>query len=189
MSPQVSRTLLSILSVFNNAVLSIVSTHLPISKSSSPSINPLVVVHQLPLVSPSSSCSIFFSSLPKDLRYLSLFLPSFNYPIIVIIYSLEFFTSVTSDGFSLEIEWQHNLLKSPGLFPVFWPSLIMLSFGWSQLVCQLPIIIIIIIIIIITIIIMIPSRVFHTSVTSLEFEWQQVTSNLKDSSQYFSPSQ
>ena len=31
-----------------------------------------------------------------------------------------------------------SLLKSPGLFPVFWPFSIMLSFGWSLLVRQLP---------------------------------------------------
>ena len=31
-----------------------------------------------------------------------------------------------------------NLLKSPGLFSVFWPFSIMLSFGWSLPVRQLP---------------------------------------------------
>ena len=31
-----------------------------------------------------------------------------------------------------------SLLKSPGLFLVFWPFSIVLSFGWSPLVCQLP---------------------------------------------------
>ena len=31
-----------------------------------------------------------------------------------------------------------SLLKSPGLFSVFWPFSIMLSFGWFPLVCQLP---------------------------------------------------
>ena len=31
-----------------------------------------------------------------------------------------------------------SLLKSPGLFLVFWPFSIMLSFGWSPLVRQLP---------------------------------------------------
>ena len=31
-----------------------------------------------------------------------------------------------------------SLLKSPGLFSVFWPFSIMLSFGWSPLVRQLP---------------------------------------------------
>ena len=31
-----------------------------------------------------------------------------------------------------------SLLKSPGLFLVFWPFSIILSFRWSLLVCQLP---------------------------------------------------
>ena len=43
-SPQVSRTLLSILAVLNNAVVWIVSTRPPTSKSSSPFSNPLVTV-------------------------------------------------------------------------------------------------------------------------------------------------
>ena len=43
-SPQVSRTLLSILAVFNNVVVWMVSTRALISKSSSPFNNPLVTV-------------------------------------------------------------------------------------------------------------------------------------------------
>ena len=43
-SPQVSRTLLSILAVLNNIVVWMVSTRLPTSKSSSPFSNPLVTV-------------------------------------------------------------------------------------------------------------------------------------------------
>ena len=43
-SPQVSRTLLSILAVFNNAIVSMVSTRSPASKSSRPFNNPLVSV-------------------------------------------------------------------------------------------------------------------------------------------------
>ena len=43
-SPQVSKTLLSILAVLNNVVLWIVSTRPPTSKSSSPFSNPLVTV-------------------------------------------------------------------------------------------------------------------------------------------------
>ena len=48
-SPQVSRTLLSILAVFNNAVVWMVSTCPPTSKSSSPFINPLVTVPKAPI--------------------------------------------------------------------------------------------------------------------------------------------
>ena len=49
MSPQVSRTLLSILAVFNNAVVWMVSTPLPTSKSSRPFNNPLVTVPKVPI--------------------------------------------------------------------------------------------------------------------------------------------
>ena len=48
-SLQVSRTLLSILAVLNNAVVWIVSTRQPTSESSSPFINPLVTVPKAPI--------------------------------------------------------------------------------------------------------------------------------------------
>ena len=48
-SPQVSRILLSILAVLNNAVVWIVSSRPPTSKSSSPFNNPLVTVLKAPL--------------------------------------------------------------------------------------------------------------------------------------------
>ena len=48
-SPQVSRTLLSILAVFNNAVVWMVSTRSPTSKSSKPFNNPLVTVPKAPI--------------------------------------------------------------------------------------------------------------------------------------------
>ena len=47
--PQVSRTLLSILAVLNNAVVWMVSTYPPTSKSSSPFNNPLVTVPKAPI--------------------------------------------------------------------------------------------------------------------------------------------
>ena len=48
-SPQVSRTLLSILSVLNNVVVWMVSTRPLTSKSSSPFSNPLVTVPKVPI--------------------------------------------------------------------------------------------------------------------------------------------
>ena len=48
-SPQVSRTLLSILTVFDNAVVWMVSTRPPKSKSSRPFNNPLVTVPKAPI--------------------------------------------------------------------------------------------------------------------------------------------
>ena len=49
-SPQVSRTLLSILTVLNNAVVLMVSTPPPISNSSSPFSNPFVTVPNAPII-------------------------------------------------------------------------------------------------------------------------------------------
>ena len=48
-SPQVSRTLLIILAVFNDAVVCMVSTQPPTSKSSRPFDNPLVIVPKAPI--------------------------------------------------------------------------------------------------------------------------------------------
>ena len=48
-SPQVSRTFLSIQAVFNNAVVGMVSTRPPTSKSSRPFNNPLVTVPNAPI--------------------------------------------------------------------------------------------------------------------------------------------
>ena len=48
-STQVSRTLLSILAVFNNAVIVMVSTHLPTSKSSRSFNNPSVTMPKAPI--------------------------------------------------------------------------------------------------------------------------------------------
>ena len=90
--------------------------------------------------------------------------------------------------FHISISWwsftgdwvRASLLKSPGFFSGFWPSSIMLLFGWSQLSRQLPnppgpLIIIIIIIIIIYFF-----RVFHISVSWWSFtrDWE-TASHLK----------
>ena len=48
-SPQVTKTLLSILAVLNNAVVWMISTRTPTSKSSSPINNPLVTVTNAPI--------------------------------------------------------------------------------------------------------------------------------------------
>ena len=62
-SPQVSRTLLSILAVLNNAVVWMVSTRPPTSKSSSPFSNPLVIVPNAPITIGIivTACSTVFS--------------------------------------------------------------------------------------------------------------------------------
>ena len=73
--PQVSRTLLSILAVLNNAVVWMVSTCPPTSKSSSPFSNPLVSVPNAPITTGIIvTCMFlsFFNSLARS-RYLSFF--------------------------------------------------------------------------------------------------------------------
>ena len=80
-SPQVSRTLLSILAVLNNAVVLIVSTRPPTSKSSSPFSNPLVTVPNAPItIGIIVTCMFhsFFNSLARS-RYLSFFSHSFSF--------------------------------------------------------------------------------------------------------------
>ena len=80
-SPQVSRTLLSILAVFNNTVVRMVSTRPPTSKSSRPFNNHLVTVPKtlitIGIIVTFMSHS-FFSSLARS-RYLSLFSHSFSF--------------------------------------------------------------------------------------------------------------
>ena len=80
-SPQVSRTLLSILTVLNNAVVWMVSTRPPTSKSSSPFNNPLVTVPKAPIkigIIVTNMFHSFFNFLER-LRYLSFFLHSFSF--------------------------------------------------------------------------------------------------------------
>ena len=80
-SPQDSRSLLSILAVLNNAVVWMVSTHPPTSKSSSPFSNPLVTVPNSPItIGIIVTCMFhrFFNSLARS-RYLSFFSHSFSF--------------------------------------------------------------------------------------------------------------
>ena len=58
--------------------------------------------------------------------------------IIVIIYSFRVFHISVTWWFFTGVWVTASLLKSPGLFSVFWPFSIILSFGWSLLVLQLP---------------------------------------------------
>ena len=57
---------------------------------------------------------------------------------IAIIYSFRIFHISASWWSSTGVWVTARLLKSPGLFSVFWPFSIMLSFGWSPHVGQLP---------------------------------------------------
>ena len=86
-SPQVSRTLFSILAVLNNAVFWMVSTRQPISKSSRPYSNSLVTVPKAPItIGIIVTCMFhsFFNSQARS-RYLSFFSHSIMIMIIIII--------------------------------------------------------------------------------------------------------
>ena len=80
-SPQVCRTFLCILAVLNNAVVYMVSTRPPTSKSSSPFSNPLVTVPNAPItISIIVTCMFhsFFNSIARP-RYVSFFSHSFSF--------------------------------------------------------------------------------------------------------------
>ena len=111
-SPQVSRTLLSILAVFNNAVVWMVSTRLPTFKSSRSFNNPFVTMPKAPItisIIVTFMFHSFFNSLARS-RYLSLFSHSFSF----ILWSAD-----TAKSTILQIFCFYWLLL--GL--VFWPRL------------------------------------------------------------------
>ena len=135
-SPLVSRTLQSILVVFNNAVVWMVSTRSPTSKSSRPFNNPLVTVPKAPItigIIVTFIFNSFFNSLARS-RYLSLF----SLLLLLLYTLLEFFHISVSWWFFTGVLVTASLHKSPGLFSVFWLSSIMLTFGWCPLIRQLP---------------------------------------------------
>ena len=146
-SPQVSRTLPSILSNHNKAVVWMVSSRPIISKSCT---NPLVTVQ---LVTPSLSYStVFYNSLARS-RYSSVFSLSLNFILwsagtaksiirqvlfffcwllfggvcafhfpyhLFVFYFLRVYHFSISWWFSTGIWVTASLIKSPGLFSVFW---------------------------------------------------------------------
>ena len=85
-SPQVSRTLLSILAVLNNAVVWMVSTRPPTSKSSSPFSNPLVTVPKAPItIGIIVTCMLhsFFFQFPSKVEVLILLFTFFQFYSVV----------------------------------------------------------------------------------------------------------
>ena len=80
-SPQVSRTLLSILAVLNNAVLWMVFTRPPTSKSLSPFNNPLIAATNAPITIDIIVTCMFHSFFNSQARsmYLSFFSHSFSF--------------------------------------------------------------------------------------------------------------
>ena len=108
-SPQVSRTRLRILAVLSSAVVWIVSTRPPTSKSSRPFNNPFVIVPNEPITIGTIVTFMFHS--------------------FIIIYSSRIFHISISWWFFTGVWVTASFLKSPGHVSVFWPSLAMLSFG------------------------------------------------------------
>ena len=122
-SSQVSQTLLSILAFCNNAVVWMVSTRPPTSKSSSPFDNPLVTVPKAPItigVIVTFMFHSFFNSLAR-LRYLAFFSHSFSFilwsagtaesRILQILFFFFFFFVVVS-GLLTGIRWSVCMSKS-----------------------------------------------------------------------------
>ena len=121
--PQVSRTLLSILAVFNNAVVWMVSTRLPTSKSPRPFNNPLVTVPKAPItigIIVTFMFHSFFNSLARS-RYVSLFSLSFSFILwsagtakstILQIFFFFFFVIIIRSDLLVEIRWSVCMYKS-----------------------------------------------------------------------------
>ena len=166
-SPQVSRTLLSILAVFTIALVWMVSTRPPTSKSSRPFNNSLVSVPK-PAITISIIFTFIFLSLFNSLarsRYSSLFSHFFSvlfcgqprqqirqfcrfsfffvdyYKVYYYYYyyypSRVFHTIIKSLSFT-GVWVTASFSKSPEFFSVFWPILIVLSFGCTSLVFLFP---------------------------------------------------
>ena len=122
-SPQVSRTLLSILAVLNNAVVWMVSTRPPTSKSSSPFCDPLVTVPNAPItIGIIVTCMFhsFFNSLERS-RYLSFFSHSFSFILwsagtakSTILQVLFFILIIIRSGLLAGIRWSVCMLKFHG---------------------------------------------------------------------------
>ena len=120
-SPQVSRTLFSILAVLNNVVVWMVSTRPPTSKSPSPFSNPLVTVPNAPItIGIIVTCMFhcFFHSLARS-RYLSFFAHSFSFILwsaatakSTILQVLFFLLIIIRSGLLAEISWSVCMSKS-----------------------------------------------------------------------------
>ena len=120
-SPQVSRTLLSILALLSNAVIWIVSIRRLTFKSYRPFNNPLVIVPKAPITIGTIVTFMFhsfFNSLTRS-KYLSLFSHSFNFILwsagtakSTILQVLFFLLIIIRSGLLAEIWWSVCMSKS-----------------------------------------------------------------------------
>ena len=129
-SPQVSRIIIGILAVLNNAEVWMVSTHPPTSKSSCLFNSSLVTVPNAPI----RMGIIVYFMLNRFLNSLAMS----KFLCFIIIYSFRVFHISVRWWFFTGVWVTASLLKSPGLVSGFWPSSAMLSFGESLPVRQLP---------------------------------------------------
>ena len=120
-SPQVSRTLLSILAVLKNAVVWMVSTRPPTSKSSSPFSNPLVTVPSAPItigIIVTYVFHSFFNSLARSRLLIPLFTFFQFYSVVSRDRKVEYFASslflliIIRSGLLAVIRWSVCVLKS-----------------------------------------------------------------------------
>ena len=116
---QVSRTRLRILAVLSNAVVWIVSTRQPTSKSSRPFNNPLVIVPKTPVTIGTIVTFMFhtfFNSLASS-RYLSFFSHTFRFILWqqsrqICKFSFSFLLIIIRSGLLAAIRWSVCMLKS-----------------------------------------------------------------------------
>ena len=121
-SPQVSRTLLSILAVLNNVVVWMVSTRPTTSKSSNPFSNPLVTAPNAPItISIIVTCMFHSFSIPKQGRgtYPSFHILSFLFcgrpgqqSRLFCKFSFFFLLIIIKSGLLAGIRWSVCMLKS-----------------------------------------------------------------------------
>ena len=120
-SPQVSRTRLRILAVLSNAVISIVSTRPPTSKSPRSFNNPLVTVPKAPITIGTIVTFMFhsfFNSLARS-RYVSFFAHCFRFILwsartakSTILLILFFLLIIIRSGLLAGVRWSVCMLKS-----------------------------------------------------------------------------
>ena len=120
-SPQVSRTLLSILAVFNNAIGWMVSTLPPTSKSSRLFYNPLVTAPKAPITIGIIITFMFhsFFQFPSKVEVLIILFTFFHFYFVVSRDSKVdyfagslFFLLIIKSGLLAEIRWSVFMLKS-----------------------------------------------------------------------------
>ena len=146
-SPQVSRTLLSFLAVLNNAVVWMVSTRPPTSKSSRPFSNPFVTVPNAPItigIIVTSMFHSFFNSLARS-RYLSFFSHSLSFILWsagtskstilqFLFFFLFFFLIIIRSGLLAEIRWSVCMSKYIGVYVCYFLGQLL---GCAYTICSL----------------------------------------------------